>query len=166
MKVKGEIKKGEETEDAAQNFADIGTRLAAGEKMKPEDVKTIWGYANEKYIDKGVEFGDTVQKLATDLGATPDQVRRALASQLPNSRLTDEAYRKTAARRLTKSAAEQWIKNADRSPALKAVQGTADAFFNAKTFGHVTVAPLTHAGENIFHPTRWTNYFKNMGANV
>lgn len=155
--------KTEATKRNVNDLSDIGTRLASGQRLASVDIKTIWQHANDAYVDKGVEFGEAVQRLAADLGATPEQVRRVLATQPGVKPLVDMAYRRMSARRQARSAAEQWVKNADRSPALKAVQGTADAFFNAKTFGHGTVAPLTHVGASMYHPTRWINYFKNMG---
>lgn len=51
----------------------------------------------------------------------------------------------------------------NKSPAAKVLQTASNAFFNIATFGHGTVGPVTHAGENIFHPSRWGNYFKNVG---
>lgn len=58
---------------------------------------------------------------------------------------------------------KQEATRANMSPLAKALNTTSNAFFNIKTFGHGTVGPVTHAGENIFHPSRWGNYIKNVG---
>ncbi len=51
----------------------------------------------------------------------------------------------------------------NKSPIAKVLSKTSDVFFNLATFGHGTVGPVTHAAENIFHPSRWANYAKNVG---
>jgi hypothetical protein len=52
---------------------------------------------------------------------------------------------------------------ANKSIGAKALQTASNTFFNIATFAHGTVGPITHAGENIFHPSRWGNYAKNVG---
>lgn len=52
---------------------------------------------------------------------------------------------------------------ANMSPLSKAATTASNTFFNIATFAHGTVGPITHAGENIFHPSRWGNYMKNVG---
>ncbi len=165
MNVKGELRKGLKAEDQTQAIQGAANRIAAGGRVNPGDVKTIWRYTSEKYIDKGIELGDAVQKTAIDLKVSPEQVRRALGTQGATKPLTDALYRRMAIRRDAKSAAQQWVQNTDKSPALRVAQGIADAFFNIKIGGglHGTVGPVTHAGENLFHPTKWVDYFKNVG---
>ena len=160
--VKSAVKTGLKAEDTAQTWDALKERAKTG-KVSPADAKVIWEHTREKYIDKGVEFGDAMQAVAKELGVKPELVRRALANQPQARRLTDEAYKRMSDRRQARQAAENWVRNADRSPGVRALQGLSDAFFNLKTFGHGTVGPLTHAGENIFHPTRWVPYLRNMG---
>ncbi len=52
---------------------------------------------------------------------------------------------------------------ANKSRGAKVLQAASNTFFNIATFAHGTVGPVTHAGENIFHPSRWGNYAKNVG---
>lgn len=162
-KVKQNIQKGLKGEDATKEQFNLQQRVKAGVKISPEDAKTIWRYARDRYIDKGVEFGDAVQNVAKDLGANPNQIRRALGEQSGSKPLTDELYRRMSARRQARTAAEAWVANADKPPAVKALENLRDVFFNIKTFGHGTVGPITHAGKNLFIPERWADYFKNVG---
>ncbi len=52
---------------------------------------------------------------------------------------------------------------ANKSRGAKVLQAASNTFFNIATFAHGTVGPITHAGENIFHPSRWGSYAKNIG---
>lgn len=153
--IQGEVK----TEGVRETRAQLRKRLESGSNIS----RTIWNYARENYIDQGAGFDEAVQSIAKDLGATPEQIRRAIVNQPKAKRITDALYTQMSQRRIARQAAERWIKNVDKSPLMKTLEGGADLCFNIATFGHGTVAPLTHAGENIYHPTRWVDYFKNMG---
>lgn len=118
----------------------------------------------ENYIDKGVEFEDALQSTAKDLSMQPDEVRREIVTRQTKP-LTDQMYLQMSRRRAARNAAQAWVRNADKSVGAKALDTLATTFFNIKIAGglHGTVGPVTHAGENIFHPTRWGDYFKNVG---
>lgn len=163
MGVKSDVRDVLAAQDAAQNLANLKERLAGGGAITPADAQTVWQYARDNYVDKGVDINEAFQSTARDLGVTPDDVRQAVASQPKAKRLTNELYQRMSARRQARQAAESWVNNQGKSLGLKAVENTANAFFNIKTFGHGTVGPVTHAGENIFHPSRWVDYFTNVG---
>jgi hypothetical protein len=118
----------------------------------------------ENYIDKGVEFDDALQSTAKDLSMHPDEVRREIITRQTKP-LTDQMYLQMARRRQSRSAAQQWVRNADKSVGERALDAVSNTLFNIKVMAgiHGTVGPGTHAGENIYHPTRWADYFTNVG---
>lgn len=144
--------------------AALRARLSQRGEVAPEDTQAVWEHARD-YIDRGEDFGSARQKTATDLGLTTEQVARALTQKPDVRRMTDEMYRKMGARRSARSQAEAWVRNADTSAPVKALQTLRDTMFNIKIGGglHGTVGPVTHAGENLFHPSRYADYFTNVG---
>src|SRR6202048_1461916 len=161
MAAKGGVREQLKAEDAAQAFADLKARIAGG-TITPTDAKAIWQHARENYVDKGVNVAEAFQSTARDLGITPQQVREAVVNQPKTQRMTDEMYRQMSARREARGAAESWIRSRDMSPVFKVLKGYNDTMFNVAVAGHGTVAPGTHAAGNIFHPTRWAIYMKNV----
>lgn len=163
--VRGELRKGLKAEDVAraakQAEVDLRTRLSATKKTSPEDAKAIWE-RTKKYIDQGMGFSDARNAAGVDLGITPERVMRALTQQPKAKRLTNELYRQMSDRREAKAQAEAWVRTAD-TPAYRRFLGSLpDVFFGLKTFGHGTVGMITHAGKNIFLPTRWADYWPNF----
>lgn len=146
-----------------QSIAALSERLSTGGKITPEDAKAVWAHLRD-YIDRDTEFDDAVQKTATDLGIKAEQVRRVITQQPGVRRITDDLYRQMAARRAARTQAEIWVQNADAPRAVKALRAIRDGMFTMKIAGglHGTVGPVTHAGENIFHPTRWVDYVTNI----
>lgn len=148
------------TEDAR---ASLGARLQGG-KVSPADAADIWAYTRTNYIDQGNhDFADVTRKVASDLGITPDQVRRSLASTRPTKRLSDEMWKQMADRRQARQNAESWVAQADANPAYKAFESARRLFFLTKTAGHGAVAPFTHAPVNAFIPTRAADFWRNFG---
>lgn len=132
-------------------------------KFTPEESRIIWNYAKEEYLDKGTDYNDMLGGVSIDLGLTADQVRRAISQPKGAREITDQMYLKMAKYREADAKAKNWVKSADDSKVLKFLKAIPNFFFALKTFGHGTVAPITHAGMNVFLPTNWKGYFSNMG---
>lgn len=158
------VKEVEQTEKQSANAADFRDTLARGIKPTSKHIATVWD-AVKPYVDQGDSFSTARQKAATDLGIKPEQVSRTLAQKPEVKRLTDEMYRQMSDRRSARAQAEAWVRNADTPRPIKALKAVRDAMFNIKVgFGlHGTVGPVTHAGENLFHPSRYADYFRNVG---
>ena len=135
-------------------------------EFTPQEVKDIWDYAKKEYLDGGAEFGNMVHGVAMDLGLTQEQVLNAISQPKGAKNITDAMYINQAKRNKAVQNAKEWVKTAGQandSPVRKAMRMIAaipDFVFGLKIFGHGTVAPITHAGMDLFQPSGWKNYFK------
>lgn len=167
-RARSEIRKELKAEDvvAAQRTAriELGARLEGDSKTSPEDVGAIAKHLN-KYLDQGDDFREAQRRVAIDLGVNPERITQALGQERAVKHITNEMYKKMSDRRSARAQAEAFVRNADTPLPIKALRGVRDAMFNIKVgLGlHGTVGPVTHAGENIFHPSRWPIYVRNVG---
>ena len=124
-----------------------------------KDARDIWNYAKKEYLDKGLSFEQMLSGTANDLGLTMKQVRDAITTPKGARVISDEMYRKINQRRSAMSRAENYVETADKTRMQKILGSIPNFFFGLKTFGHGTVGAITHAGMNLFQPSRWKNYF-------
>lgn len=158
------VKSVRSAEQQAVDESELRARFSRGLPSSANDTRIIWDNV-KRYIDQGDSFSSAKRKAATDLGVEPEQVTRTLAQKPTVKQLTDQMYRQMSDRRSARSQAEAWVRNADTPRPIKALKAVRDAMFNIKVgFGlHGTVGPVTHAGENLFHPSRYADYFTNVG---
>ena len=128
-------------------------------KFTMNQVRGIWDYAKEGYLNKGKTYEQMLSGVSIDLGLTMAQVRAAITQPKQARVVSDEMYRAMNQRRGVVSRAEYYIKSAENKKAVKFLKAIPNFFFNLKTYGHGTVGAITHAGMNIFKPSRWKNYF-------
>jgi hypothetical protein len=128
-------------------------------KFTMSEVKDIWNYAKEEYLNQGSTYEEMLSGVAIDLGLTMAQVREAITQPKQARIISDEMYRAMNKRRSVVSRAEYYIKSANDSKYGRFFKSIPNFFFAAKTFGHGTVGAITHAGMNIFQPSRWKEYF-------
>lgn len=128
----------------------------------PDDVKEIWNYAKENYLDKESSFDDMIHGVAMDLGLSPNQVRSALSQPKGARVITDEMYAKQNRRSTAVRNAKEWIKTANTPKLIKFAKAVPNVFFGVATFGHGTVGMITHVGMNIYKPSSWGTYFPNF----
>lgn len=131
-------------------------------KFDIDEVQAIWKYAKENYLDKNFGYSEMINNVGTDLGLSPEQVREAIAQPKGARVITDEMYMKINRRRNAINRAKYEINNAGRSKLERTIRQTPNFFFKLLTFGHGTVAPITHAGNQIFKPAEWKQYAKFM----
>lgn len=132
-------------------------------KFEPQDVKDIWEYAKKEYLDKGRSYADMIKGVGVDLGLTPEQVQHAITQPRGANIISEEMYRAQRERTLAQQKAKQWVKNQTTPKWLQIVGKIPDAFTAVKTTGHGTVGMFTHAGLNVFHPSRWKIWGKAFG---
>ena len=130
-----------------------------GGKFTMSEVKGIWNYAKEEYINKGKTYEQMLSGVSIDLGLSMAQVREAITQPKQARAISDEMYRAMNKRRGVITRAEYYIKSSKDSKIGKFIKGVPNFFFAAKTFGHGTVGAITHAGMNIFQPSRYKYYF-------
>jgi len=128
-------------------------------KFTISEVKDIWNYAKEEYLNQGNTYEEMLSGVAIDLGLTMAQVREAITQPKQARIISDEMYRAMNKRRAVISRAEYYIKSANDSKTGRFFKSIPNFFFAAKTFGHGTVGAITHAGMNLFQPSRWKEYF-------
>jgi len=142
----------------------LGARLQGVKKISAKDASEVWKYARENYVDQGnTDFADVTQKVASDLGINPEQVRRSLANTTATRRISDEMWKRMADRRQAKQNAESWVRQADQNIFAKRFEDARRLFFIKATLGHGVVAPFTHAPVNLFIPSRWAEFWPNFG---
>ncbi len=123
------------------------------------------------YLDKGeTNPSDVVAKIAADLGTTQADIWEKLATNKTVRTVTDEMFRRQAARRQLTDAARNWVQERSAPLAYRVATAPFRAGFKIATFGHGTVAPFTHAPLLGFNaPTfgifwrNWAKGFKLMG---
>lgn len=134
----------------------------SGKPMNPAQVKTLWTRAKE-YIDSGNSKGDTVHKMAIDLGIPAKDVLKGLQQSKTVNRVADSVWQKQKEAQRLRANAKQWVQNANKSWLAKSVPKTARVMFGLKTAGHGTVALGTHAPLTAFtHPIIFSKNFGEM----
>jgi len=127
-------------------------------KFTTEEAKSIWEYAKEEYLDKGSDYREMLNGVSKDLGLNRDQVRTAISQPKGAKEITDEMYRNINKRNNAINEAKQWVEEQGNSKIKNFRKSIPSAFFKLKTFGHGTVGGITHAGTNIFQPSKWKSY--------
>jgi len=126
--------------------ADLFAKDKIGEKLNPEQVKTLWESAKKFYIDKGENDWDKmVNDLSSDFGLTPKQVREGLASPKGAKKATDEMYRAQINRRAALNKARRWLDNEKAGVIGKLYGAIAERTFRLSILGHGTAFMGTHA---------------------
>ena len=147
-------------DDIAERFVD---RTPNDYSFDAKDIKDIWKYAKENYIDKGVvDFGEMTQSVGDDLGLTQKQVIEALSKPKGTKQITDDMYRTQSRRRDAVNNAKVWVKSANEPAVTKVLKMLPSFWFRKAVFGHGTVGMVTHAGMNVFRPSDWKTYFPNF----
>lgn len=159
VKSQEELRLEREIEDV--KFENLVTKFEGKKdsKFSMRDARDIWNYAKSEYLDKGKSFEQMLSGTASDLGLTMKQVRDAITTPKGARAISDEMYRKINQRRSAMSRAENYVETADKTRMQKILGSIPNFFFGLKTFGHGTVGAITHAGMNLFQPSRWKNYF-------
>lgn len=129
-------------------------------------VNAIWNHAKANYIDKGADFGTTIDGVAADLGIDRDLVKEAFATNKSVRKITPEMYGKMSDRRQAINEARQWAESANMGPARKAWKVVTNTPRGIAVFGHGIVGMVTHAGENIARPTTWPTYWRNFRRQI
>lgn len=136
-------------------------------KFNPDQVKDIWTYAKEEYLDQGKTYQEMVRGVSMDLGLTSEQVQHALAMPKGARSINDQMYLTQRNRRQAITNAKIFVENAEIPKWKRFVPFTkksiwSDFFFQKAIFGHTGVIMQTHAGMNIFDPTQTKNYFNSF----
>jgi len=133
---------------------DLFAKDKIGEKLNPEQVKTLWETAKKFYLDKGESDWDKmVNDLASDLGLLPDQVRRGLASPKGAKKVSDDMYLKQRNRQMALDEAKRWLENQKASWVGRVFGSLAEKTFKLAIFGHGTAFIGTHAPTTLYtHP--------------
>lgn len=140
---------------------DLLTRFAdkKDSNFTNEEVKAIWEYAKKEYLDKGKSYEEMLHGTSVDLGLNTKQVRDAITQPKGAKPITDAMYKMQSRRTDAINQAKIFIKKANTPKIYRFLKVIPNFFFGLKVFGHGTVGAITHAGMNIFQPSRWAKYF-------
>jgi hypothetical protein len=136
----------------------------SGKPMTPIQVKTLWQRAKDEYINGGdTNMGDTVHKLADDLGIPAKDVLSGLSQTKQVKRIADDVWQKQRQARLLKQSAKRWVEHSQETWLQKVLPATAKTLFTLKVNMHGTVAMGTHAPLVVAtHPIVFANNFGKM----
>jgi len=134
--------------------ADLFPKGKVGEKLNPEQVKTLWETAKRFYLDKGEsDYDKMINDMASDIGLLPDQIRQAFSSPKGAKKASDEMYLKQRNRQMALDDAKRWLDNQKASWIGKTFGALAEKTFKLAIFGHGTAFIGTHAPTTIYtHP--------------
>ena len=141
------------------------SKYRAGQRMTPQQIKTIWEYAKKFYLDKGeTDLGKIRHGIASDLGIDPADVTRALTQPKVARPVSAEMYRKAAQVRRLREGAKWWV-NQQKYPRLwRWLMKYPRLRFSMAVFGHALVPFGTHAPIEFFKPWSYprlvSDYFK------
>ena len=125
-----------------------------GDKLNPEQIKTLWETAKKFYLDKGEsDYDKMINDMASDLGLLPNQIREAFASPKGARKASDEMYLKQRDRQMALDEAKRWLDDQKATWIGKTFGAAAEAAFRLAIFGHGTAFIGTHAPTTIYtHP--------------
>lgn len=131
-------------------------------QFTPDEAKAVWKHT-QKVMDSGkTDFHDVINQVAMDTGLSSEQVRRAIAEPKGAKVVTDRMYAAMYKRNQVVQAARAWVKSADESAAKKFWKAAIAGPSAIVTFGHGSVAPITHVGTDLYRPSNWKSYFNFM----
>lgn len=128
-----------------------------------DETLAIWRHLKETYVDRGVDAATAIANTANDLGLQPEWVEKALARDFQSRQVTNEMYRELADRRRAVNEAKEWVRTANDPKLLTMWRAVTNFPRGVKVFGHGAVGMFTHAGRNVFRPTSWPDYWRNVG---
>ena len=134
--------------------ADLFEKGKVGEKLNPEQIKTLWETAKKFYLDKGEsDYDKMINDMASDLGLIPNQIREAFSSPKGARKASDEMYLKQRNRQMALDEAKRWLDNQKASWIGKIFGALAEKTFKLAIFGHGTAFIGTHAPTTLYtHP--------------
>jgi hypothetical protein len=133
-------------------------------KFSQEQVGALWEYVKKTHIDQGnTDFGDIVQKTATELGMAWKDVATALGQSKTTKNITDALYRKQTDRRRIQETAKRWVQSQGNTWLGQLIPSAARKMFGLKVFGHGTVGFGTHAPLVAFMPQYAKVYYRDFG---
>jgi len=132
-------------------------------KFTTQEVRDIWNYAKENYLDKDGIYENMLNGVSKDLGLTREQVRNAISQPKAVRAITDEMYRTQYKRNQAIGRAKEWVKTTNTPRLTKIFKAIPKFFFEKAIAGHGTVGMVTHAGTNIFRPSTWKSYWTDFG---
>ncbi len=155
----GIVEKKKKPEDIFTQFVE-----KKDDNFQPQESKDIWDYAKKEYIDKDKGFDDTIAGVATDLGLTQQQVRKAITLPKSVRKISDDLYMTMRRRTLMQNKSKEYILTANRSKLSKFIKSVPQFFMEKAILGHGTVGFFTHAGAEVLDPRMakifWKDFFK------
>ncbi len=128
-------------------------------KFSVNEAKSIWEYAKENYLDKGIPYRDMISQVSNDLGLTWRQVNEAISSP-KTKRISDEMWVKQAKYRRGQTVTKAWVEEQNQSSAIKVMKRISGLFRGTAVFGHGAIFVGTHAAPNLFHPASFAKTLK------
>lgn len=152
----GRIEK-EKVAELAAKFVDKKDNV-----FTPDEAKAVWEHAKKVMAGGATDFHDVVGQVAMDTGLSAEQVRRAIAQPKGAKAVTDAMYAAMYRRNQVVQQARAWVKSADQSATKKFWKMVIAGPAAIVTALHGSVAPITHAGADLYRPSNWKSYFNFM----
>lgn len=145
------------TIDIASHFVD-----KKDNDFSQDESKAIWEHT-KKVIESGkTDFHDVISQVSMDTGLSAEQVNRAISQPKGAKAVTDGMYAAMYRRNQIVQQARAWVKSADQSATKKFWKMVIAGPAAIVTALHGSVAPITHAGADLYRPSNWKSYFNFM----
>ena len=132
-----------------------------GNKFTPDEAKAIWNYTKKNYIDKGVDYSESLRRVSEDLGMSYEQVANAVVT--PKTKpLSNEYYVKRGIANKNRQATKQWVEEKNQSNSVKVFRKIWNFPKALMTFGHGHVFIGTHGATNLADPKYVAKTVKGM----
>ena len=150
------ILEGNELGNLQEQFVD-----KKGNKFTPDEAKSIWKYIKENYIDKGVEYNESLRRASEDLGMNYEQVANAVVTP-KTKKMSNEYYVKRGIANKNRQATKQWVEEKNQSNSVKIFRKIWNFPKALMTFGHGHVFIGTHGATNLADPKYVLKTVKGM----
>jgi len=130
--------------------ADLFEKGKVGEKLNPEQAKTLWESAKKFYIPRMTKdaFYDEhrlISDMADDFGLTPHQVRDAFAMPKGAKKASNDLFHQQEKRKQILNNSKRWLIDQSSSMISKIAGKAAEQAFRLSVLGHGTAFITTHA---------------------
>jgi len=132
-----------------------------GNKFTPDEAKSIWKYIKKNYIDKGVEYNESLRRASEDLGMNYEQVANAVVTP-KTKKMSNEYYAKRGIANKNRQATKQWVEEKNQSNSVKIFRKIWNFPKALMTFGHGHVFIGTHGATNLADPKYVLKTVKGM----
>lgn len=128
-----------------------------------DEIADVWRLAKGLYIDGGASFEDTIAGMARDLGMKREHIVQAFTMPKVARLVGNDVWSKMQRRRDAITQAKAVVEAINHPAWLQKIDTLYNVPRQGLTMGHGAVFPVTHMGQYMFIPSRWSTFFRTTG---